>query len=309
MQMHCSMLYSQCVSLYAGRVVRSERASNIAAHQADLRAMLQAEVEARPAPRELHGFELVREQFVSEYDSQVLMYRHKKTGAHSLRLIETSIHSWYLQEHLFMISLDCIIGMKATDQCFYNAGAEVMSLINKDENKTFGAVFRTPVDNSKGIPHILEHSVLCGSKKYPIKEPFVELMKGSLNTFLNAFTYPDRTCYPVASTNLQVQFCCCSKRNQACSVVRYGFMDNLLSMLWNGQDFYNLVDVYLDAVLYPNCVRDEKTFAQEGWHYELENPEVKTFPLHFSVGISNMSHDCSAVSSAGCTYFGGSSSL
>ena len=85
------------------------------------------------------------------------------------------------------------------------AGAQVMSLLNKDENKTFGAVFRTPVENSKGIPHILEHSVLCGSKKYPIKEPFVELMKGSLNTFLNAFTYPDRTCYPVASTNLQVQ--------------------------------------------------------------------------------------------------------
>lgn len=80
-----------------------------------------------------------------------------------------------------------------------------MSLINSDENKTFGAVFRTPVDNSKGIPHILEHSVLCGSKKYPIKEPFVELMKGSLNTFLNAFTYPDRTCYPVASTNIQVR--------------------------------------------------------------------------------------------------------
>lgn len=87
-------------------------------------------------------------------------------------------------------------------------GAQVMSLLNKDENKTFGAVFRTPVENSKGIPHILEHSVLCGSKKYPIKEPFVELMKGSLNTFLNAFTYPDRTCYPVASTNLQVGHHC-----------------------------------------------------------------------------------------------------
>ena len=80
----------------------------------------------------------------------------------------------------------------------------MISVVNKDENKTFGAVLRTPVENSKGIPHILEHSVLCGSKKYPIKEPFVELMKGSLNTFLNAFTYPDRTCYPVASTNLQV---------------------------------------------------------------------------------------------------------
>lgn len=85
------------------------------------------------------------------------------------------------------------------------AGAEVMSLVNSDENKTFGAVFRTPVGDSKGIPHILEHSVLCGSAKYPIKEPFVELMKGSLQTFLNAFTYPDRTCYPVASTNLQVR--------------------------------------------------------------------------------------------------------
>jgi hypothetical protein len=85
-------------------------------------------------------------------------------------------------------------------------GAEVMSLRNTDENKTFGVVLRTPPANSTGIPHILEHSVLCGSRKYPIKEPFVELMKGSLNTFLNAFTYPDRTCYPVASTNLQVGY-------------------------------------------------------------------------------------------------------
>ena len=110
-----------------------------------------------------------------------------------------------------------------------------------DENKTFGAVLRTPVDDSKGVPHILEHSVLCGSRKYPIKEPFVELMKGSLNTFLNAFTYPDRTCYPVASANLA--------------------------------DFYNLVDVYLDAVLHPNCVRDPRTFAQEGWHLEADGPE------------------------------------
>lgn len=117
-------------------------------------------------------------------------------------------------------------------------GAQLMSVINKDENKTFGATFRTPVDDSKGTPHILEHSVLCGSDKYPIKEPFVELMKGSLNTFLNAFTYPDRTCYPVASANLR--------------------------------DFYNLVDVYLDSVLHPNCVSDPQIFAQEGWHYELE---------------------------------------
>ena len=118
-------------------------------------------------------------------------------------------------------------------------GAEVMSLCNDDENKTFGVVFRTPPDDSKGIPHILEHSVLCGSRKYPIKEPFVELIKSSMNTFLNAFTYPDRTCYPVASANLQ--------------------------------DFYNLVDVYMDAVFFPKCVGDKMTFEQEGWHHELDS--------------------------------------
>ncbi|XP_022927677.1 presequence protease 1, chloroplastic/mitochondrial-like [Cucurbita moschata] len=119
-------------------------------------------------------------------------------------------------------------------------GAEVMSVSNDDENKVFGIVFRTPPNDSTGIPHILEHSVLCGSKKYPVKEPFVELLKGSLHTFLNAFTYPDRTCYPVASTNTK--------------------------------DFYNLVDVYLDAVFFPKCVEDFKTFQQEGWHYELNDP-------------------------------------
>lgn len=118
-------------------------------------------------------------------------------------------------------------------------GAQVMSVQAADENKVFGVVFRTPPKDSTGIPHILEHSVLCGSRKYPVKEPFVELIKGSLHTFLNAFTYPDRTCYPVASTNLQ--------------------------------DFYNLVDVYMDAVFFPNCVRDEQVFQQEGWHYELND--------------------------------------
>ncbi|KAE9447212.1 hypothetical protein C3L33_20907, partial [Rhododendron williamsianum] len=119
-------------------------------------------------------------------------------------------------------------------------GAEIMSVSNNDENKVFGIVFRTPPKDSTGIPHILEHSVLCGSRKYPLKEPFVELLKGSLHTFLNAFTYPDRTCYPVASTNTK--------------------------------DFYNLVDVYLDAVFFPKCVEDFQTFQQEGWHYELDNP-------------------------------------
>ncbi|OWM83735.1 hypothetical protein CDL15_Pgr004165 [Punica granatum] len=129
---------------------------------------------------------------------------------------------------------------KATLFRHKKTGAEVMSVSNDDENKVFGIVFRTPPKDSTGIPHILEHSVLCGSKKYPLKEPFVELLKGSLHTFLNAFTYPDRTCYPVASTNTK--------------------------------DFYNLVDVYLDAVFFPKCVEDIQTFQQEGWHYELNNP-------------------------------------
>ena len=120
-----------------------------------------------------------------------------------------------------------------------NTGAELLSLINNDENKVFGIAFRTPVSDSAGLPHILEHSVLCGSRKYPVKEPFVEILKGSLQTFLNAMTYPDKTCYPVASQNVR--------------------------------DFYNLIDVYLDAVFYPNI--SPFIFQQEGWHYELGKPE------------------------------------
>lgn len=118
-------------------------------------------------------------------------------------------------------------------------GAELLSLENDDENKVFGITFRTPAGNSTGIAHIMEHSVLCGSEKYPVKEPFIELAKGSLNTFLNAMTYPDKTCYPVASTNLK--------------------------------DFYNLIDVYLDAVLHPLIT--PYTLLQEGWHYELDAPD------------------------------------
>ena len=102
----------------------------------------------------------------------------------------------------------CTWSLPELTSCLQTVGAQLISVVNEDANKTFGAVLRTPVENSKGIPHILEHSVLCGSRKYPIKEPFVELMKGSLNTFLNAFTYPDRTCYPVASANLQVTIAC-----------------------------------------------------------------------------------------------------
>jgi len=116
-------------------------------------------------------------------------------------------------------------------------GTELLSLTAADENKTFGAVLRTTPSDSSGVPHILEHSVLCGSRKYPCKEPFVELIKSSLNTFLNAMTYPDKTCYPVASCNLQ--------------------------------DFYNLVDVYMDAVFHPRLTPD--TLRQEGHHFEVDD--------------------------------------
>ena len=117
-------------------------------------------------------------------------------------------------------------------------GARLLSIINDDENKVFSINFRTPPKDSTGVPHILEHSVLGGSEKFPVKEPFVELLKGSLATFVNAMTFPDKTCYPVASQNLQ--------------------------------DFYNLIDVYMDAVLHP--LISEQTLMQEGWHYEINEP-------------------------------------
>jgi Insulinase (Peptidase family M16) len=118
------------------------------------------------------------------------------------------------------------------------SGAELLSVAVDDDNKVFGITLRTPPDDSTGVPHILEHSVLCGSRKYKTKDPFVHLLKGSLQTFLNAFTYPDRTCYVVASQN--------------------------------EKDFYNLVNVYADAVYYPRAVSDPMVHAQEGWHLELD---------------------------------------
>ncbi len=128
--------------------------------------------------------------------------------------------------------------------------AQLLSLENSDENKSFGITFRTPPPDNSGIAHILEHSVLCGSKKYPLKEPFIELVKGSLNTFLNAFTYPDKTSYPVASTN--------------------------------EKDFYNLVGVYLDAVFFPKLTKE--TLMQEGWHL---HQEKETDPVEFKGIVFN----------------------
>src|SRR5690606_9948695 len=123
------------------------------------------------------SFELVREQQIDEVSSLAKLYRHKKTGA------------------------------------------EVLSLVNDDENKVFGVTVKTPPEDSTAVAHILEHSVLCGSRSFPVKKPFVELLKGSLQTFLDAMTFSDKTAYPVASQNLQ--------------------------------DFHNLVDVYLDSVFFP----------------------------------------------------------
>ncbi|MFH1350226.1 MAG: insulinase family protein [Pseudomonadota bacterium] len=145
----------------------------------------------------IHGFEKIKEQIIPELNTRAELFRHKKTGA------------------------------------------ELLSLMNDDENKVFGITFRTPPQDSTGVAHILEHSVLCGSRKYPLKEPFVELLKGSLQTFLNAMTYPDKTCYPIASQNLQ--------------------------------DFYNLIDVYMDAVFFPRL--NPFIFKQEGWHYELDKAD------------------------------------
>lgn len=121
------------------------------------------------------------------------------------------------------------------------SGARIALIANDDDNKVFSIGFRTPPANSTGVAHIIEHSVLCGSKNFPAKDPFIELAKGSLNTFLNAMTYPDKTVYPIASVN--------------------------------DQDFKNLMHVYMDAVLYPNIYQRKEIFLQEGWHYEIEEEE------------------------------------
>ena len=120
-------------------------------------------------------------------------------------------------------------------------GARIVLMENDDNNKVFCVGFRTPPKDSTGVAHIIEHSVLCGSDKFPVKDPFIELAKGSLNTFLNAMTFPDKTIYPVASCN--------------------------------EKDFQNLMDVYMDAVFHPNIYQEEKIFRQEGWHYEMESME------------------------------------
>lgn len=163
--------------------------------------------------------------------------------------VGTKLHGWTCVRVEDLQELKCSGLLWQHDK----TGAELLSVEQPlEENKTFGVVFRTPPESSNGIAHVLEHSVLCGSRKYPVKDPFAELLKGSVQTFLNAMTFPDRTCYPVASCNLQ--------------------------------DFYNLVDVYLDAVLHPRALTDPRVLAQEGWHYELEDKEK---PLNFKGVVFN----------------------
>ncbi len=152
------------------------------------------------------------------------------------KLKPTPLHPKFeLVEEKFVSEYNCSVALYTHKK----SGAQVMSVQNDEEEKVFGISFRTPVENSRGVPHVMEHSVLCGSKRYPVKEPFADLLKGSLQTFLNAYTYPDRTCYPVASLNQK--------------------------------DFNNLVRVYMDAVFFPRAIQDPQVIAQEGWHYELEN--------------------------------------
>lgn len=158
----------------------------------------------------------------------------------------TIIHGFELGREETIVELQTVARLYRHVQ----TGAELLSMENSDENKVFGIAFRTPPTDSTGIAHIMEHAVLGGSQKYPLKEPFVQLVKGSLKTFLNAMTYPDKTVYPVASTNLQ--------------------------------DFYNLADVYLDAVFHPLITPNH--LAQEGWHYEVEKADA---PLTYKGVVYN----------------------
>lgn len=151
------------------------------------------------AVKDIKEYEIIKQYYMEDLNSQAYLLKHKKTGA------------------------------------------RIALLSNDDNNKVFNIGFRTPVNDDTGVPHIIEHTVLCGSDKFPVKDPFIELVKGSLNTFLNAMTYPDKTVYPLASCN--------------------------------EKDFQNIMDVYLDAVFNPQIYNHQEIFKQEGWHYELESPE------------------------------------
>ncbi len=147
-------------------------------------------------------------------------------------------HGFLLQEKEYVEDVQGMVYLFSHEK----SGARLLYMQNDDPNKVFSIAFKTPPENDTGVPHILEHSVLCGSKKYGVKDPFNELAKGSLYTFLNAMTYSDKTMYPIASCN--------------------------------EQDFHNMMDVYLDAVFHPNIYQNPAIFMQEGWHYTLEDGKL-----------------------------------
>merc|ERR1719326_750746 len=183
----------------------------------------------------------------------VLRYRGGKTGMTAT--LPTQDFDW--TPYFERVKSETVPERGLTASLFKHkaTGAEVLSIDADDENKVFSCNFRTLPKDDTGVPHILEHSVLCGSRKFPVKEPFVELLKGSLKTFLNAMTGSDRTMYPVASCNKQ--------------------------------DFKNLVDVYMDACFHSNVmdpVRGPEILKQEGWHYEAESPEA---PLTYKGVVFN----------------------
>jgi len=165
----------------------------------------------------------------------------KQSSVATANELEKSLHVTHPAFEVLQKDIVSEYGAYCTLYRHKKSGAELLSVAVDDDNKVFGITFRTPPMDSTGVPHILEHSVLCGSRKYKTKDPFVQLLQGSLQTFLNAFTYPDRTCYVVASQNTK--------------------------------DFYNLINVYADAVYHPRAVSDPMVHAQEGWHLELENKE------------------------------------
>lgn len=149
----------------------------------------------------------------------------------------STLHGFHIDRAVYVKELQS----QAYEMHHEKSGARLLYIKNQDDNKVFSISFRTTPADSTGVPHICEHSTLCGSRKFPLKEPFVELVKGSLNTFLNAMTFPDKTMYPVASRN--------------------------------ARDFHNLMDVYLDAVFFPNMLKDKQVLMQEGWHYDMDSPD------------------------------------
>jgi len=157
-----------------------------------------------------------------------------------------------MNPHFTLVQMRTIAEINSVAKLFQHkkTGARILSITNNDENKCFAINFRTPPTDSSGVAHIMEHAVLCGSRKYQVKEPFVEIIKGSLQTFANAFTFSDKTGYPIASQNLK--------------------------------DFYNLVEIYLDAVFYP--LIPEHTLRQEGWHFEIDNIDA---PLTYKGVVFN----------------------